>query len=312
MVDITWAQIDLSGDPRLVVGRRPKPKHLEANRVDVHQDAHHDLRQIAEAALQKLAATPRRTYEPFAELEIDEEHFEAQLGSDRGDVEGDAELPRLIEIADELEPADARDLHDASNLFYALCWPTSAGMIGFVKQSDPVRILRSGRRFFQYQDALRSVQTPDFALEASIDFVVHAGTVAILRPTPFRNLFTDVDVALTSVPAYVADTRAALAATAPLTTSSAAALQAVVSRRVTYASRLKRLAERLSETPVTAESIRAAAARHLDDPSVVIDDSGRLTFDEEHVSDLLDLLEGRLFEDDFSGQRRRADRFSTR
>ncbi len=312
MVDINWTEIDLSGDPRLIVGRRPRPKQLEAERVDVHHDAHPVLRQIAVTALQELADTQRRLYEPFAELEVGEEHFELQVGAG-GDGAGDgAELPHLMSVVDELASVDARDLKDQSNLFYALCWSSGAGVTGFVRQTDPVRVLRHGRRFFQYEDALRSVEAPDFALDGSVDFVFHARTVGILRPTPFRNLFADVDVALSGVPTYIADARAALASTVPITDSSAAALQAVVSRRVTFASRLRRLADRLAAVPITADAMLAAAARHLDDPSVVIDADGQLEFDEDHVGVVLDLLEGRLFEDDFSGQHRRADRFSSR
>lgn len=311
MVDINWTGIDLSGDPRLIVGRRPRPKHLEAERVDVHQDAHPALREIAETAVQELADTQQRVYEPFAELEIGEEHFELQVGVGAAGADG-AELPRLISVVDELTSVDARDLKEQQNLFYALCWTSSAGVTGFVRQTDPVRVLRHGRRFFQYQDALRSVEAPDFALDGFVDFVFHAGTVGILRPTPFRNLFADVDVALSGVPTYIANARAALASTAPITDSSAAALQSVVSRRVTFASRLRRLADRLAEVPITADAMLAAAARHIDDPSLVIDSSGQLEFDEDHVGVVLDLLEGRLFEDDFSGQHRRADRFSSR
>lgn len=310
MVDFNWTGLDLEDEPRLIVGRRPRPKHLEAERVDVHEDAYPVLRDIARGALRDLAATAARPYEPFAELEVGEEHFELDVGTG-ADSDG-AELVHLMSVVDELPSVDARDLRERSNLFYALCWPSDGGGTGFVRQTDPVRVLRPGRRFFQYQDALRTVDTPDFAIDDSVDFVFHAGTVGILKPTPFRNLFSDVEVALRDVQAYVDTVQTALASTVPISDTAAAALQAIVSRRTTFAARLRRLAERLSQVPVTVDAVRAAATRHFGDASAVLDANGQLQFGEDRVADVLDMLEGRLFEDDFSGQHRRADRFSSR
>lgn len=188
---------------------------------------------------------------------------------------------------------------------------SDTGDTGFVTKTDPARVVRHGR-FFQYRDALQTVETPDLILSDSVDFVVHRGIAGILKPTPFRMLFADVDVALGEVPRYVAATQQALAMSVPLTASAAVALEAVVSRRISYASRLRRLSERLAQLPITVESVRVAAQRHLDDSERLLNGDGHLEFGEAEVSVILDLLEGRLFEDDFSGEHRRADRYSSR
>lgn len=311
MVDFSWTSVDLGDDPRLVVGRRPRARRLEAERVDLHEDTFPVLREIAEAALAALETTTPRLYEPYAELEVGEEHFELGVASDETSDEPVADLTHIVRVVDDLPSVDARNLSDQNNLFYAICWPSGAGGTGFVTKTDPARVVRHGR-FFQYRDALRAVDTPDLVLSDSTDFVVHEGVAGILRPTPFRMLFADVDVALRDVPNYVAATRLALAASVPLTDRGALALEATVSRRTSYAARLRRLSERLAHVPLTIDSVRAAAARHLDNPDLLVNSDGHLEFGEDEVAVVLDLLEGRLFEDDFSGEHRRADRYSTR
>lgn len=121
LVDFSWTDIDLSGDPRLVVGRRSRPKRLEAERVDLHEDTFPVLREIAGAALGSLDGTTPRPYEPFAELEIGEEHFELDVGGDTTSAEPPADLARIVQIVDDLESVDARSLSEQNNLFYAIC-----------------------------------------------------------------------------------------------------------------------------------------------------------------------------------------------
>ena len=311
MVDTSWTRIDLIGDPRLAVGRRPRARHLEAERVDLHQDTFPVLRDIAGAALEALENTTRRSYEPYAELEIGEEHFELDLADDATPDEPVADLTQIVRVVDDLPNVDARNLSDQNNLFYAICWPSDAGGTGFVTKADPARAVRHGR-FFQYRDALRAIDTPDLILSDSTDFVIHEGWRGILKPTSFRLLFADIDIALRDVPKYVATIKLALATSVPLTDAAAVALEAVVSRRPSFAARLRRLSGRLGQVPISVESARAAAMRHLDDPDLLLNAEGRLEFGENEVAVVLDLLEGRLFEDDFSGERRRADRYSTR
>jgi hypothetical protein len=323
--DTNWVAIEVGDDPRLVVGHRPRPKHLEAERVELHEDTFAVLREIATGAAEALRSTAARPYQPFAELDAGEEHFELDLRPapartpgrggaepDGGGVEPDgAELLHLLRICDDLPTVDARDLTERANLFYALCWPSPAGGTAFVKKTDPARVLRHARSF-QFSGALRRVANPDLILSDSVDFVIHEGRAGILAPTPFRQLFADVDVALAEVPAYVDAVRAALAGAVPLSGGAAEALSRVVSRRTSYAARLRRLSVRLGEIELTREALVAAAARHLEDPSLLLSESGELVFDDPDVATFLDLAEGRLFEDDFSGEHRRADRYSTR
>lgn len=308
--DFSWSDVDLGDDPRLIVGRRNSAGALEGSRVDLHDDTFAVIREIATNALETLTNTVARPYEPFAELEDGEEHFELSLEGPAGSDSDDevADVTRLIMIVDDLRSLDARNLRDQTSLFYAICWPASG--TGFVRKADPARGVRHGR-YFAYRDALRKVDEPDLMLYDTVDFVIHDGHAGILKPTPFRTLFADVHVALAEVPNYVDAVRTSLTQVTPMSDASAAALLSVVSSRTSFAARLRRLSIRMLEVTVTRESIELAAARHLDDPSALLVE-GEVVFDATNVPVFLDLLEGRLFEDDFTGERRRADRWSTR
>jgi hypothetical protein len=69
---------------------------------------------------------------------------------------------------------------------------------------------------------------------------------------------------------------------------------------------------RLEAGEFTPQKVREAITRHGEDPKTLLTDDDRFEFTEEQVGPFLDLLEGRWFEDDFSGERRRADRYSKR
>lgn len=74
---------------------------------------------------------------------------------------------------------------------------------------------------------------------------------------------------------------------------------------------MRRLSQRLAHVPLTIDLVRAAAARHMEDPDLLNAD-GHFEFGEDEVAVGLDLLDGRLFEDDFSEEHRRSDRYSSR
>lgn len=311
--DISWSDIQLAEDPRLLIGSRSRPRHLDAARVELHVDTFQTLRSIASSALATLSSTVGRDYEPFAELEEGEEHFVADVNTPEpgDDDSATADILHLLRAVDDLSTLDARNLVDQRSLFYALCWPAPGGGTAFVKKTDPARAVRNSRSFI-FRDALRRTDNPNMILSDSTDFVVCNGTAGILRPTPFRQLFSDIDVALSEVPRYVSAVRLALRGSIPLSDDATETLERVVAQRPSFALRLRRLSVRLTEIQLTRETLLEAATRHLDDAGALINDSGELEFDQASVAVFLDLAEGRLFEDDFSGQHRRADRFSSR
>ncbi len=309
MAEFAWSKVEVVGDPRLLIGRRPRPHQLSGVRIDLHQDTFGVLAEIARTALDGLASSQARPYEPFAALEDGEEHFELRVDQVQG-VGGDsAHLFGLLDIVDDLEVEDPRELSDRSNAFYALCWPDAPTPLSVIKKIDPARAVRHGR-FFQYRDTLRRMENPDLILADSVDFAIAGDRAGVLRSAPFRQLLSDTQVALEQVPTYVESISESLEPQVPMSNDSRTVLTAKATARVSYAQRLGRLVDRLQRVAPTRAQIEQACQRHLGDPHALLDDKGRLEITESTVPLALDLLEGRLFEDDFSGEHRRADRWS--
>jgi hypothetical protein len=308
MPDFAWSQVKPAGDPRLLIGRRRRPNGLDGVRVDLHVDTFQDLTQIAEEAIGRLSTTTARTFEAFAAIEGGEEHFDLVLDSS---AEAAPDLVRLTRMIDDLDVVSAAKIQERPNLFYALCWPEAVQPIAAVKKIDPARAIQHARSFV-FRDTLRRVENPDLILSDSVDFVIAGDRVGIARPTPFRELLADTSVAVDQVPQNVASVGALLAGELPMTSDSQVALVAAAQRRVSFARRLDLLRLRLAEVPISRAAVEAASARHLGDAKALVDANGNLSFTEDNVGLALDLLEGRLFEDDFSGEARRADRWSKR
>jgi hypothetical protein len=58
--------------------------------------------------------------------------------------------------------------------------------------------------------------------------------------------------------------------------------------------------------------VRRSLNAHGIDPDLVFDANGHFSFALQNVGTFFDVIEGRYFEDDLGGERRRADRYSTR
>src|SRR5215218_3499357 len=188
-------EIDVGGDPRLILGWRPAMRRLAGGRVRLRDDVFGSLRQVPEEARIRLASSRARPYQPTAELEEGEEHFlipigklpspprrrrrrsqvdgpvSAAAGTGDGDEaspggaasEESATLPQVADLValtrqvDDLESIDAGRLAEGSFLFYGIVLPGPAGNVAFIRRIDPVAVLRKGRAFFQYADALTAV-----------------------------------------------------------------------------------------------------------------------------------------------------------
>ncbi|MHA6802965.1 hypothetical protein [Salinifilum ghardaiensis] len=345
-----WGDLPLDGDPRLILGWRPKQRRLEGQRLNIHEDAFADLREIARGALDDLAERTARPYEPHANLDGQDEYFALTLdeipGADLNEVlsrdasagatadrtagggkaasstpseptpdeEGNAaDLLRLLRTADQNEPMHPKAIGQQRYHFYAICFGTGDSVTAFVQKTDPRRSLKRGRRFFQYHDTLRSAKAPDLVLDEKVSFVIHDRQVAITHSQDFTDLLADVGIALRDVPTNVDRIATTLEPVAPLNDDSRDALRTLAGTRTSLAGRLHRLQRRLGELALDTDQVLAAAKRHMDDPSKIIEDDGTFTFNDlPGVHTFLDLAEGRLFEDDFTGERRRADRWSTR
>ena len=155
------------------------------------------------------------------------------------------------------------------------------------------------------------MQPPDLAIDGDIDIVVAPDRCAVLTLGAFTTLFGDVGIAFQQVPANVASMTEAFQNSFPLTDDSVRALQGRCGRRMTDAKRLHHIVSRRRDAleGLSKKDMKTLLKTRGLESSLVGDE---LSLDKDTVSDFLDLVEGRLFSDDVTGEERRADAYSPR
>jgi hypothetical protein len=347
-LDHGWQDVDLSGDPHLILGRR-RSRGIEAARLDVHVDLFADMREACLSALQMIVTTRGRAYEPNAQIETGEEHFqlsvaelanlipqsspEANTKVDDGlnesteSAEGNvhvaspaASYPALLGCLRNpgiLDLLTRSDFFRFTPLFYAIMWQQSDHRwVSFIRKTNPRQFFKAGRRWCQYSDALKRVPTePTFVLEQQVDVVVYADRVVGFSGLAVKNLFSDLRLVHAEVPSYVRAASETIREYVPLTEQSIESLNAAGKRLQSVATRLYGLSTRLNDLKergaLTSDRYREIA-RDDERALGVLDSAGRFDFDEDGAMIFLDIIEGRYFEDDWTGSPRRADRFSQR
>ncbi len=337
--ELEWPRVDFEADPRLVLGGRPRKGRLGGQRVDVHEDVFADLRSVGETAYQLLAATTARAYDPNATLEVGEQHFlipiselpkraldkrvdeaiperqasrvppSGQSGTPTDEV---SDLIEMIQGVDQLEAASRPQVRESEYLFYAICWPCPNGFLGFVKKSNPRKALHAGRKFYKFEDTLKSVSTPDLALDSDVDVIISPTLVAGFSAIPIKDLFADIRIVFDGVRTNVGAIQSDLENAIPLLDESAAALTNVGERKLSVARRIYHLPSRLSAIGLTLEKFRSELTKQCVDESLLVDSDGQLDFGPDRVELFLDVVEGRFYRDGLGGEDRRADRFSRR
>jgi hypothetical protein len=328
-----WREISLKGPPRLLVGWRERNHRLNAYRVKLHQDVYSELAALCQPAVDQIQTYTERPFENFAALEVDQYFWYAHATlpshelrartseQEAPTVEDDtADLVRLVRSVDGRKDATRNNLDEGGYTFYAICWPHRASMIGFVSRINPVATLRPGYRYFQFGDALTTAARPDFALREGADLVIGAEGTAILSPFSFETLLGDVGVVFDQVPGDITAVKTELPDVIQLTPEAEKALLTEASRTRAYAKRLRLVPSRLKQVKEDAASLQRSLTEHLRlsltaheiDPNLLFDAEGHFSFAEQNVGIFLDVIEGRYFEDDLGGERRRADAYSTR
>ena len=134
--------------------------------------------------------------------------------------------------------------------------------------------------------------------------------LAILKLTTFERVFSDVQAAMANVPANASSINSALGI--KLDQDALSKLETACQERTTLARRLRRIASSTHLRRVTADSLREKLEAH-GLPRDQLGDGGEIELtDEEDVRVLLDILEQLYYEADFTGEHRRADRYSAR
>lgn len=316
-----WSTTDLSGDPRLLLGRRKSSKKLEVHRVELHEELLEDLRSIADAAISELERRDAKPYAPFGSFTRDD-YFDVNTSDipmrrDRRRKEEDPEAHEMaaalwmIAETDNHAVMTAEELRAADPTLYAIVFEDSGEYIGFIRNRSPQRVVKPGLRYLQYGDTLKKVDPPDLAIDDDIDPVVAGDRCAVLSQTAFTTLFGDVGVAFQQVMPNVFLMSGALKDALPLSSSSVAALQERCGRRVVDAKRLHHI---VNERRDALEGMGTNEIRDLLKKRGLekAERDGQLHLTAELVSDFLDLVEGRLFNDNVTGEERRADTYSPR
>ncbi|CAL9409713.1 hypothetical protein [Nocardiopsis dassonvillei] len=215
-----------------------------------------------------------------------------------------------VEIIDYIEP---EKVHSFQAIFYSIAFQQEdKSWVHFIKKMSPTGVFKPGRLWGRFRGDLKRIETPDILLYEDIDVVLGRNLIAGFRPFPLQVLFTDVGLMMKSVPDYVSEISNILASTIPLTPDAQAALAAHGARTVSSASRIYRLIERMSDIELNQGLLSLVLERHKIDPSTIISPTGKFDFDEQEVSTFLDILESRYYSDDWTGELRRADKYSRR
>lgn len=324
-----WANLDLAGDPVLIVGRRPKPRALAGYVVDLHAETFPTMRTIANTTTEALHDREPLAWHPNADmisgeqyLAIDVTDLPPRPASSPASSEPDpvvappladaADMIRLVLAPGELENLDPAALASERFRFYAIVWEQgdAGGPIAFVSEYDPTTVLKKASSYFRYDGTLRSMATPDFALDDRADLIITTADVAILNPAAFDRLFADIRALLNDVPTYVAALKGAMTSLS-MSSGTEAAIAEVCAKKPSFARQLQSLCTSPHTASITAQSLRTVLKRHGQTPADFLTKDA-LTIDADHVSTFLDVAEGRWYEADFSSEPRRAARWSRR
>lgn len=304
---------DFDTDPRLLVGWRTRSK-LDGRRLDTHEDTHQILRDISAACLDHIHAddTEIRDYQPFSTLESNQVFRVHSDEASTVDLDS-ASLVQMVWESHEQELLDASELADHHYAFYAIVWGSTDGQqVGFIRKRNARAILERGQRFFRYEETLKSTVQPDFVLDTDVDLVVHGSTLYMLNENSARTLLNDAGLASAGITDNLAAMKGILGGSSSLTPDASAAFIAVASRKINVARRLAKIPAFFDGVTIDAKKLRLAAEDRFSDPDTILDSAGVICVSEDTVEAALDLIEGRLYKDDVSGEERRADRLSRR
>lgn len=322
-----WNTLKLTGDPILVVGLRPKTKIL-GYRVSVDTNLHPDLRKVADDALAIVKKRTAIDYTPYVEPG-DNEYLKLSPGTltitktrtnPSGTTSQKQQTARLLEIvqnADTLPSLGAKDLTERLDEFVlqAVCLHTGNDVVGFVTKGNAGRVIKPSAITLgvDKNDRFKKISRPEVILEGDTHAIVAPGEVAILNVTQFQFLVGDIGLVEEYVPEQVKVIAQSFQSRGvPLSASTIAALAAKAKGSVQLAKRLDAFNERILVLDVLRITNGKGFTQQGLKKADFVNRKGEIQCDNDHVVELLDALEGRYFDDGFSDEHRRADRFRPR
>ena len=314
-----WSALTLAPGAELIVGWRPRRSRLDAAAVELSQSVAREMQSMCRAELDHIGRLVRRPYAGSPYIEPGEEYLAVpitELASttapahavDTDQAADLSDLQRLVTTPG-LSPLSRTDLQDGRYLFYTvICTEQDTGQrIGFVRQSDPHRIARTGALMTAFgQEGLRRLEDPVFAFEIGFDLIVGPDEVAVLRIETFNRMFADLNTLAMAAPA---NARKIAKAVSQMTPAAVEALASAAAARPSLARRLQRLANTGAVPSLTPGDMSKAMLKHELDPAQLVT-GDEITFPQEHAPVFLDLIEQLYYETDFTGEHRRSDRYS--
>jgi len=329
MIDVQSKHFDLDQDPMLLVGRRTKPRELEGFRVNLDRNSISGIREIAVSTITSISGLMAVDWYPDMAIEhdqfavfdagymaalsafvVDEDHSsEPPLEEDAIQSAG---LLSLLRSTNDLEMLTPAALEAGDFRFYAVVWTSgdAGSLLAFVSEYNPLSIRHQARTFYSFDGSLRSLAPPDLALDSEADLVVMSDAIWMLRSIAFDRLFSDVRASLNDVESSVSAMERAFLRL-PFSPISLKAIRRVCASKPTYARRLHLLAESEHARSITPALLKRALEAHGADSRYFIS-GGVVEIDRDEVGELLDVLEGRWYEADFSKEPRRAGRWTRR
>jgi hypothetical protein len=323
-----WKTLKLTGAPILVIGLRQRSK-IAGYRVVVDKNVHPALRTVANDTLARVALMRRITFTPYVEpsddeyLSLDPATLTVSTSADGSSAPASqkqrtAHLTEVIQNADTLPTIGAKQLIDELDdlYFQAVCLHASPRIIGFVTKTSGRQVIKRsaiplGRD--NTTDRFKTISRPELVLEGEVHAIISPGEVAILNRPQFQFMVGDIGLVAQYVPSQVKLIAGELKRHgAPLSPQTRKAIEAKAIESVQLAKRLDAFLERIDQIDVgRVTSGRGFAAQDLRKKDFV-NGKGELECKPERVLKLIDALEGRFFDDGFTNEKRRADRFRKR
>ena len=321
-----WAELKLGRGVRLLLGWRDGAHGLEARPVRVSDGIGNELVEACKSMLSRIGGLEPRIYSGIPAIESDQYlslGIEPETAGDDGEptwllpqeMAATAELLGIIDGAFEAEDWLSRaELEGGFWLFYVVVVELedagSGEVVAFVRKYNPQRGFSAGRLQVSARGStLVRVDDPLFNFDFKFDLVVAPDEIAILSVSAFNSVFADIEVSKLHVPENATAVATGLALA--LADGSEDVLGLVCGQRASFANRLRRLAHADHLGRVDKAEMRKALKRHkysanrLGDGSLVLRN-------QDDVELLFDLLEGLLYEADFTEEGRRAVRYTVR
>jgi hypothetical protein len=322
-----WNALKLTGDPILVVGLRPKTKII-GYRVTVDNNLHPDLRKIADDALAIVRKRTAINYTPYVEPG-DNEYLKLAPGAltitktrtypsgTTSQKQQTAGLLEIIQNADTLPPLGAKALTERLDEFVlqAVCLHSGTDVVGFVTKGNAGRVIKPSAISLglDQNDRFKKISRPEVILDGDTHAILAPGEIAILNVTQFQFLVGDIGLVEEYAPQQVkVISQSFKSRGVPLSASTAAALALKAKGSVQLAKRLDAFNERILILDVSRITNGKGFVQQGLTKADFVNNKGEIQCDDDRVVELLDALEGRYFDDGFSDEHRRADRFRKR